>query len=279
MIKEKLPRFYGDHEIVAPLNGLSDAIASRTLLNGTNYEVDRTPKGQRLRIKIPPAATASGEIEQFRVVTVRRDHLVCNRYTKTPQRDEGGALMYDADGNLLYTESVDSEEVKIAKPFELRATPWHGREIDNKRYSYTQNGTDVDPANNPHNYRTVTILGEPNASGSIPLGDLEFWPDTASGETVVLKEKIWPEYIPSHTLIYAAKVKQSPVVYNSYNVAAGPGYDAFTSTEIVEDWVEISGQHKWEMEWSKVKVCIKNADDSVTSGYVLVRTSNTFDLE
>lgn len=91
------------------LNELRDYCREIAISGGRGIKANRTANGTFLVAEIPPTKPSQpGVVKQFRVESVENDYLVC----------------YEFDGSNT-TGSV----VNVAKPFNLRRTPWHGRTI------------------------------------------------------------------------------------------------------------------------------------------------------
>jgi len=244
---KELPRFTGDHPLVTDLNRLVECIRERTPIASPDCPIAFEPRGFKPMPK-PPGTTAAGKVEQFRVARVHKDHLLCNTY----RIDEAG------------NETIGTEDVQIAKPFELRATPWHEQTVGIYSYEYNQNGINADDQKNPWDERSVTDTGE------IPLTSCH---PAITGSGITILEKIWPNYIPNKSIIYAAKVEEKPIVTHAeVLVSAGP--PEIYSEDVSCDYVDLNVDgRKWEMPWRKVAICVENADGTSSRKFVLIRTS------
>ena len=257
------PPATGDDPFVTAWNRLLQCVKERTPLDSETCDLDFL--GERgFRIKPLIEAAAGGEVQQWRVKQVHKDHLICNSYA------------IDEDG----VETIGDDEVQIAKPFDLRATPWATGTIDNRTYNFPGgttggNGSNLDVQKNPHTLRTVTIFGPPTQSGQ-QLTFSEYFPQD-SAHPVILHERIWPEWIPLVSVIYAVKVKEKPIVtHASVFLAKVSGVDIY-SEDVSCEWIDLNVDAKrWEMIWKKIPVCIDDGAGGTTRTYVLVRCSEQF---
>ncbi len=241
-----LPSFYGDHELVAPLNRMVDCIRERTLLDGSAYQVSSFPFGQRANFRLPPAGSTSGVVEQFLVIEEHRDHVVCQRAN------------FDTQG----IATLSGEAVRIAKPDEIRMRGWDttglglAYEIGGYQYTYTQNGTETDLAQNPWNRRTARLM---DAS--------EYGTDTIS-----FQEEVWPPYIGGKTTLYASRVAQSPI-FSVTETEAVNGVPVATSHDI--EWIDLTPRI-WRLRFRKIRVCVEG---QTGPWFVLVPASDSFQEE
>jgi len=194
---------------------------------------------------------SKSEVRQFRVAQVHKDHLICNSYK------------LNSDG----TETVGTEDVQIAKPFELRATPWHEETVGQYTYEYNQNGANGDDQKNPWDERTITVTGDIPATSCHPL---------IADASIEILEKIFPAYIPNQSIIYAQKVKEQPVVRHA-SILLSSGPPEIYSEDVTCEYVDLNVDgRKWEMPWRKVAICVENSDGTTSRKFVLIRTSCPF---
>lgn len=193
---------------------------------GTSFDVDFQP-GEAL----PP-------LEQYRVSAVGPDYLEC----KTYGIDEAG------------TETVGTETVFIAKPFALRKTPWDTKTIDNRKYNYEGSGGV---------WRWVQLLGAPTVSETPRFS--EFFPASVGGQ-VRINEKVWPEYLPSQSVIYALRLEE-PVIF--------PTIEPFGVVPISIIDVNLDAR-AWVPIWRAITVCVDNGDGTSSNKRVLIRASQDF---
>lgn len=243
------PVLTGDHELVSWLNMLRRRLLEQTPLPSDTCPIDFLKDGFRPK---PRAVGQAGKVEQFRVLQVHKDHLICNSYK------------VDEEGN----ETIGDAEIQIAKPFELRATPWHEETVGQYTYTYTPGGINADEQKNPWDEREVAVAGE------IPLTSCH---PAITGTDITWLEKIWPAYTPERSIIYAVKVVEKPVVIHAATVLdAGP--PEVLTEDVLCEYVDLNVDGRtWQMPMRKVAICIENTDGTTSRRYVLVRTSCPFD--
>lgn len=266
----KIPKFTADSDdpdvkmLADGLNLLGQCLLERTPLKGEKCEIDFHSHGFRPKPKPPAPAPPGGEASQFRVYQVMRDHLVCNPYKES--------YTQDANGFTVMTPEIDDETfVDVAKPHTLRATPWDytlngGQDIDGKRYTFNSNGNSAEPnsAPDPWNYRIAEIMAMPELRDTTGT-----FSETLLG--VRTKEKIFPEYY-SGAIIYAAKVKEAPVVRQFprlYQVSP-----PLSTTDVDAEWVDLNVDGRtWQMLWRSLEVCVDLGTGNFSRQRVMVRAS------
>jgi len=239
------PVITGNHELVSWLNQARRCLEERTPLDSVECPIDKLPGGFRPKPKAPPEA-GGGEVEQFMVTSVHRDHLHCKR-----------ATWRASDGNW----DLEDEVIRIAKPDELRKMGWDTTGlgvaigIDGYQYAYEAGGTDPDESVNPNILRTTTLMD-----------GADFGADS-----VDYTEEVWPAYIAGRTIIYATRVTQKPifVLTQSEDVDGVP-----TDVSYDIEWVDLNvGARTWKPKYRKLRVCVEG---STGPWFITVRASDSF---
>lgn len=262
-MKKSVKPFSGSHRLVAVFNRMLDMILERTILRGVGYDVEEVAgQGFRLKLKLPNVG-AVAEIDQFVVLSVYKNHLLCKRVTLT---DAGEREFTVADP---FVPSDDSDVIRIAKPDELRPMSWDAGErfaaglstdVDGYEYEFDSNGTGADPVRRPWNKRTTTLL-----DGS----------DYLAGEIAFTDELIWPAYVEQHSIIYAAKVKTGTVFSVTEQIYGGAPPDDHEDFDV--QWVDLNlAGRTFQPAYSKIKVC---NGTQTGNWYALIRASDTFQEE
>ena len=244
-------KFTGDDPLVHPLNKFRENLQERTPLDGESIKWKKTPGGFVPIVDIP-TPEGSSEIEQFRVVHHRKDYVTGYRITVS-------------DDQLTVTEDT-SELVRIAKPFELRATPWDGQTINGAAYVYAANefgqpALFPDDVLNPYWARRVSYGPDVlEVDGTDPTGNVTF------------QEHIFPRYEGGRSIIYAMRVKQGPLFTVRETPAPVTAPEVFTDYEI--EWVDLNlDARRFEPDFHLLKVCLQNTNGTSETGFVALRTS------
>ena len=76
---------------------------------------------------IDPAAQVPGTLQRFRYKSMGDEHIICHR------------VHFSRQGSGLLTSRVDvegTEDIIVAKPWDLRKSPFDGKTIDGNLYTY-----------------------------------------------------------------------------------------------------------------------------------------------
>ena len=146
-----------------------DSIKSNEVIEGRNIKIDRTRRGAVIHADVPRqvASQEPGTITRYIVKSVQDDYLVC--------REMSGS-------------SPGATDVRVAKPFNLRRTGWHGVTV------------------------AYAVEAYPGAPGSLSVTYSYVTPvyRTASvvvtGGSTVEHQVIHPRYIPDKSEIFATAV-------------------------------------------------------------------------
>ncbi len=105
------------------MSELLDCMEERTPLKTDLYELDQTTKGWR--IKPGRNRGGSGSLEQRMIIKeIHDDWFLC--------------LPYDKDGQHPAADvATTADYIKVAKPYELRLTPWDGQTVDGITFDYS----------------------------------------------------------------------------------------------------------------------------------------------
>lgn len=257
------PPLTGDHGLVTWLNKLRQGLLERTPLQSTACPVDYLPSGFRVHPAIL-AALVGGEVGQFRVEAIYKNHLLCKPVTLS----QTGARTVENDSEIL-VPSTDTALVRIAKPDELRVIGWDSNErtiagmeavIDGVQYDYFANDVHPDEVQNPWNKRTRTI------------SDQEYLDSLGTDSLVYTDEVIYPPYIERHSVIYAAKVNSGTIFSVTEQIIGGvPPNDQAT---YAVKWVDLNAAgRQFVPRESKIRVC--NGTQTGT-WYAMIRASDAF---
>lgn len=148
----------GQSGLETKLRAIQEDLRKLKICESSTIRVEQTSRGQMLTA-VTAKPSGGSSVKQFRVKSVQDDYITCRSWDGT---NEG------------------SEDVKIAKPFELRKTGWHGVTV-----SYTLETTG---ATRPVTYSYLSSVYRTATSGS-----------------TVEWEAIRPPYVPNKSVIYAAK--------------------------------------------------------------------------
>lgn len=225
-------------EMQRQINLLQQEVRAVRMMPTPRMRVNRTPAGTYLDLDLTAPGQSSPPLEQYRVSAVGPDYLEC----KTYGIDEAG------------TETVGTETVFIAKPFALRKTPWDTKTIDNRKYNYEGSGGV---------WRWVQLLGAPTVSETPRFS--EFFPASVGGQ-VRINEKVWPEYLPAQSIIYALRLEE-PVIF--------PTIEPFGVVPISIIDVNLDAR-AWVPIWRAITVCVDNGDGTSSNKRVLIRASQDF---
>lgn len=222
----------------------------------------------RKKDKTRPGAegeSATGVVEQFLVTNTGNDLIFGVRINQTWTFNDD-----PEDDTPTVTNSLSDVVVPIAKPFNLRRTPFDGETIDNKEYSYGS-----------AHFRSVTILGPPTASGSRPAGAIwrePFENADATSQPIAFLERVWPEYIPNVSIIYAAKIKPGPVLRDKQLNVDGLG-NPIDPTYYDAEYIDLNADARaWVPLLERIKVCVANADGSSSHKWIAIRASEPWEL-
>lgn len=255
-------------QIQRDLESVKDCVRAQRIMPSPTVRPSETSSGTFLEASASALAEA-GEFEQYAVIEQRRDYLLCRRAT------------LDATGLII---TLDTADVRIAKPHELRCTPWNTADrvaaglsasVNGYKYVYSPVGTNVDIPKNPFNARTVTLLdaselGFGNVSivtAGLPTRDDE----------IDFVESIWPEYIPvtsplpARSLIAAATIKGGGFTVTETDEVDGYMVETNYAITLIDKNL---AARRFEMNLNKVKICTGNT--TVAPKFVLMRTSATF---
>lgn len=226
-MKELPERFSGDHPIVSKLNRMLDCLSERTPLGTQKCPIDTLPTGFKVK---PPSIPeiAGGLVEQFLFIRQYKDYIVGKRWTANLTSDARGIV-----------GTAETDEVRIAKPFEIRTSHWHG---SFGGYTYT--------------------FHEPDGSTrTARLDDAsEFGAATISSE-----QEIFPRYVADKSLILATTMQQGSPLKVTETVNGTP-------QEFTIDYVELPGRVFINKE-RKIRVCIEGSSGP---WFALFRPSGAF---
>jgi hypothetical protein len=105
------------------MHALLDCIKERTPLRSDGDGLELTVNGWRIKPK--PSRGGSGSLEQRMIIKeIHDDWFLC--------------LPYDKDGQHPAADVATSADyIKVAKPYELRLTPWDGQTVDGITFDYS----------------------------------------------------------------------------------------------------------------------------------------------
>ena len=181
------------------LNGCESALASylrelqafaqqNQVVSAPDYLLSVHPTGTTLNPAFPPASRKGGS-------------SVARMIIKEIQSDWFNCLFYDQDGqHPALDEAEASDFIQVAKPWELRFSPWDGQTIDGITFSYA--GEDLDWSRRKATQGIVTefqIVVRPWYLGEIILavskikGGTDQQDDGPAGDGVDAEDIIWED--------------------------------------------------------------------------------------
>jgi len=122
-VKELPRKPSGNSAHVKFLGDVVDVIKERTPLKSDDYGIEQTVNGWR--IKFTRSKGGSGSLEQRMIVKeIHDDWFLCLPYGKDGQEPPEDI-------------ATPADYIKVAKPYELRRTPWDGETIDGITFDYS----------------------------------------------------------------------------------------------------------------------------------------------
>lgn len=192
------------------------------------------PRGVALEVIDAIAAGGASEVNQFQVARQNQDYVLAKRV----KLDDAGQKVVDV---------LDEEYTRIAKPYLVRCRPFDKtyrvaaglpEAIAGIRYEYAPNGAFADAAQNPWNVRKAYIVSQRH-------------------DEISSSESIWPPY-NADEIIYAIKVKQSPLFKATERTITGPNPEDFRDDVYEITWLDITAR-TFEPDFRPVGICTGQA--------------------
>lgn len=161
-------------------NKLRDVVMASRPIAGQRIHIDRTTHGSIIRgdvIKVEPAV--SGVVNQYLVKEVDGDYLRCR---------------------IIDGTAADADDVYIAKPFDLRRTPWDAQTVTMTIYYSAADGT----------FKSTTV--------DITYTYYNDFGRKAEYASYSESQVIVPYYIPDRSVIYAIDVEEEINITSDHEI-------------------------------------------------------------